>query len=206
MKRRHFLLGVTSVFSAGAGCMSWNSGSTPDSTETTEPTPTDEAEVDTAPSPTETTTTVQSNPESYLPEPPDEWEYRGTRDWINGWTPLGARDGVIGQYRGPNGHPYEVLIMDMGEPVDEINGRRLACAGWQVALAIDRYSIAASTGTPQDQTLTPERPPTMTQTAVPGTEDKVIELLTYSPDLSNTEIEENRRVCHQDSDERNPDV
>ena len=200
MKRRYFLLGVTSALPVGAGCMNWNSGSTTDSTETTEPAPTDGGDVDTAPA--ETTTTVRSDPESYLPEPPDEWEYRGTRDWINGWTPLGARDGVIGQYSGPDGHSYEVLVMDLqDQSTDGNDARRLACAGWQMAVATDGHSIAASTGTPQDQTITPEKPPTMTQTAVPETEEKVIELLRYSPKLTEVEIEKSRRECQQDSTE-----
>jgi hypothetical protein len=70
-----------------------------------------------------------------------------------------------------------------------------------MAVATDGHSIAASTGTPQDQTITPEKPPTMTQTAVPETEEKVIELLRYSPKLTEVEIKKSRRECQQDSTE-----
>ena len=58
----------------------------------------------------------------------------------------------------------------------------------------DGHAIAASTGTEQ-RTFTPEVPPTMTQSPVPGTEDRVRELLALSPRLGTADIDENRVHC-----------
>jgi hypothetical protein len=58
----------------------------------------------------------------------------------------------------------------------------------------DGHAVAASTGTEQ-RTFTPEVPPTMTQSPVPGTEDRVRELLALSPRLGTADIDENRVHC-----------
>ena len=137
-----------------------------------------------------------SGPESYLPDSTDEWEFRDTREHGGGWTPLGAKDGVIGQYRGPDGASYEFVVMDTEETYTEGTARSLACAGWQVAITIDGHAIAASTGTEQ-RTFTPEEPPQMTQTAVARTDGRVRELLVLSPRLSETDVDENEINCEQ---------
>ena len=137
-----------------------------------------------------------SGPESYLPDSTDEREFRDTREHGGGWTPLGAKDGIIGQYQGPDGASYEFVVMDTEETYTTGTARSLACAGWQVAIAIDGYAIAASTGTEQ-RTFTPEEPPQMTQTAVFGTDGRVRELLVLSPRLSETDVDENEINCEQ---------
>jgi hypothetical protein len=70
-----------------------------------------------------------------------------------------------------------------------------ACAGWQIALSIDNVAIAASTGTYQ-RTFTPEKPPTMTKSPVPGTDERVRELLTFSLELTESDIE-NTTSCER---------
>jgi hypothetical protein len=74
--------------------------------------------------------------------------------------------------------------------------RAWACAGWQIALALDGVAMAGSTGTEQ-RTFTPERPPTMTQTPATNREDKVFQLLTLSPKLTVDNIEANRISCNR---------
>ncbi|GAA0206372.1 hypothetical protein GCM10009000_020860 [Halobacterium noricense] len=137
---------------------------------------------------------AESGPESYLPDSTDSWEFHGTQEHEPAWSPLGATDGAIGQYQGPDGYSYEFVVMDSEEGFSEGNARSLACAGWQIAIAIDRYAIAASTGTEQ-RTFTPEAPPTMTQSAAPETEDSVRELLSLSPRLSEADLDEHRINC-----------
>ncbi len=169
MNRRQFCIGVTTVLTVVSGCSGRDTNSTPGAVS-------------------------DSGPESYLPESSGAWEFQGTQQHEPAWSPLGAIDGAIGQYQGPDGYSYEFVVMDSEEGLSEGNARSLACAGWQIAIAIDGYAIAASTGTEQ-RTFTPEVPPTMTQSAAPETEDRVWELLVLSPRLSEADLDENRINC-----------
>lgn len=191
MNRRQFCLGITAVVTAASGC----------SGRDTDPTPETVADSETELGVTETTqhdstsgAVADSGPESYLPESTDEWDFRDTHEHDKGWSSLGANDGTIGRYQGPDRSTYEFVVMDTRQGYTEGTTRSLACAGWQIAIAIDGYAIAASTGTEQ-RTFTPEVPPTMTQSAVPETEDRVRELLALSPRLSEADIDENRINC-----------
>lgn len=207
MHRRQFCLGVTAALAATAGCSGWRTDSTPGTEEDSETPSATETETvpETAPessatirgaTETATETATDTPPEAFLPEPADEWEHVDTESYS--WRYLGADGGTIGEYRGPDGASYEVVVMKSGE-----SATRMACVGWQVALEIDEYMIAASTGT-YDQELTPERPPTMTQTPVPGTEDRVLELLAMSPRLTEDEITENSADCPEWRLDREP--
>lgn len=131
------------------------------------------------------------SPRAYLPESTDGWELERTGDFE--WSVLGGNDGIRGYYTGPDGGSYEVLVMFSEYPVDG-TAHSWACAGWQIALALDGVAIAASTGTDQRE-FTPERPPQMTQTPASGREDDVHELLTLSPQLTAATIADNRVTC-----------
>ncbi len=194
MNRRHFCLGLTAVLTATAGCSSNGSNSTPkpdaDSETTTGGTKTRQnGDADHSEG-----TVTDSGPRSFLPDSTDEWNFRGIRENHGSWSPLGADDGIIGQYQGPEGTSYEFVVMDTQQPYTEGTARSLACAGWQVAITIDGHAVAASTGTEQ-RTFTPEAPPTITQSAVPETGDRVRELLALSPRLKEADIDENRISC-----------
>lgn len=191
MNRRQFCLGITAVVTAISGCSGRDTNSTPETVadSETEPDVTETTQRDSTPG-----AVAESGPESYLPDSTDGWDFRGTHEHDKGWSSLGASDGTIGQYQGPDGNSYEFVVMDTREGYTEGTARSLACAGWQIAIAIDGYAIGASTGTEQ-RTFTPEVPPTMTQSAVPDTEDRVRELLALSPRLSKADIDENRINC-----------
>jgi hypothetical protein len=117
---------------------------------------------------------------------------------VNGWTrdrteefhakELGGSEGVRGYYTGPDGTGYQVLVLRAGDWAAG-NARSWRCAGWQVAFAVDGVALAASTGTAQ-RTFTPERPPTMAESPVPGTDSRVRELLALSPELEPSDIPE----------------
>ncbi|WP_459193783.1 hypothetical protein [Halosimplex sp. J119] len=194
MNRRQFCLGLTAVLTATSGCS--NSGS--------DPTPKPGADSETNSGVTKTSqnretdtsrgTVTDSGPGSFLPDSTGEWDYRGIRENHGAWSPLGADDGIIGQYQGPDGISYEFVVMDTQQPYTEGTARSLACAGWQVAIAIDGHAIAASTGTEQ-RTFTPEAPPTITRSAVPETGDRVRKLLVLSPRLEEEDIDDHRIRC-----------
>lgn len=145
----------------------------------------------TAETATSTPTSENPSPRAYLPESTDGWELERTGDFE--WSVLGGNDGIRGYYTGPDGGSYEVLVMFSEYPVDG-SARSWACAGWQIALALDSVAMAASTGTDQ-RTFTPERPPQMTQTPASEREAEVRELLTLSPKLTAAVIEDNRVEC-----------
>ncbi|QPV62644.1 hypothetical protein I7X12_18245 [Halosimplex litoreum] len=123
-----------------------------------------------------------------LPEAGDGWRLLDTGDVVP--VPLTAEDHVRGDYRGPDGTEFRVVVMEFSRPViAEFNAERLACeAEWSVALQYRTLAIAASTGTTQER-LTPEHPPRMSQTALPGTSGDPRRLLRRSPVLSRDPIE-----------------
>ena len=131
---------------------------------------------------------------SYLPEPNDEWTLDGTANLEV--APLGGADGIRGYYTGPAGSEYEVVVFVSSREYNSAPGtaESFACAGWQVAVVIDRVAIAASTGTDQ-RTFTPEAPPTMDQTPAPERVGEVRTLLALSPRLTSDEVEASEAQC-----------
>jgi len=194
MLRRRFCLGVVAVLTGSAGCQDRDATPIPETAVDPETDAGDTPTIRVEDGDPEPGTVTDSGLESYLPDGTGEWKFRGVRDRTPDWSPLGATDGIIGQYRGPDGAAYEFLVMDTQPSYTEGTARSLACAGWQVAVVVDGHAIAASTGTEQ-RTFTPEVPPTMTQSPVPGTEDRVRELLALSPRLGTADIDENRVHC-----------
>lgn len=177
ISRRRLLLVSSGSLSSLVGCQNLLA-SDDDRTESPSRTPKE----------TPTSTRTQS-PESLLPKGLDRWNLVRTSEY--GWRPIGARDGIRGHYTDENGVQYQVLIMDVNEIYD-IRAKTvgLHCnVGWEVALSVDSYIFAASTGTVQ-KTYTPERPPTMTQTPVPGTTEQCKLLLSHSPALTLDQINE----------------
>lgn len=189
MNRRGFLLGVGAVL-AGPGCFGPTETSPNPVTQTgPEQTPRWRSKSKPTPEPV-----AETGPDSYLPESTDRWEFRGRSDYV--WSPLGANDGTIGHYTGPDGNAYEFVVIDTDSTYAESSARSLACAGWQIAIVIDTNAIASSTGTEQ-RTFTPEVPPTMTQSPIPDTESRVRELLALSPRLTDTDVTEHQIECNR---------
>lgn len=169
MDRRRFVTAAALTLVPVAGCGSPDENSSPSTSSTPPP-----------------SQTPASGPEAFLPEPADGW----VRDRTEAFSAKerGGSEGVRGYYTGPDGERYQVLVLVSGDWAER-NARAWRCAGWQVAFAVDGMTIAASTGTAQ-RTFTPERPPTMTRSPVPGTDARVRELLALSPKLDRSEIPE----------------
>lgn len=123
-------------------------------------------------------------PVAYLPKPGNGWTLDRTEEYAR--KELGVSDGVRGYYRGPDGRSYQVVVLVSGQYATG-TARSLRCAGWQVAVVLDGVAVGASTGTEQ-RTFTPERPPTMAASPVPGSDPRVRELVTRSPRISASDI------------------
>lgn len=152
----------------------------------------DRGTTETPPGTTRRTPTPESTPSDLLPDPNGEWELTGTEDW--NWRMIGGVAGTIGEYDSPDGTLFKVVVMDSGNSASDQRAEEWACNGWDVVLAYRTHLFAAGTGT-TEQTFTPEQPPHMTKTPVPGSENESRELLTYSPLLDDGIIEEHRRRC-----------
>jgi hypothetical protein len=124
-----------------------------------------------------------------LPESGDGWTLRDTGDVVP--VPLTAEDHVRGDYRSPDGTEFRAVVIEFPRPgVAEFNAERLACeAEWSVAVRYRTLAVAASSGTTQEA-LTPEHPPQMSRTAVPGTDADARRLLRRSPALSRETVED----------------
>lgn len=188
-RRKVLQFGLLSSLTGLAGCSSDNPAT---GTQTETPTNSPHSE------PTftvESTPTPKPTAEDQLPVPKDGWKLVGTEG--KDWRMLSAKTGIIGKYESSEGTLFKVVIKEMMEDYSaEVHAERWACIGWDVAVAYEGYAFAAGTGTDQ-QTFTPEEPPHMTKTPVPGSEDDSIELLTYSPLLSEQIISENRQFCSE---------
>ncbi|QLH78532.1 hypothetical protein HZS55_15085 [Halosimplex rubrum] len=136
------------------------------------------------------TQTPELSVREVLPEEGDDWTLLDTGDVVP--APLTAESHIRGDYRGPNGTDFRVIVIKLPRPgVANFNAERLACeAQWSVALQYRAFAIAASTGTTQKE-FTPEHPPQMTQTAIPDTSAEARQLLQQSPVLSQEIIEDN---------------
>ena len=128
--------------------------------------------------------TEDLSPEELLPREGDGWSGEQV-DRGFAWSARGAEDGVFGRYTSPEDRSYEVVIMEVGREYDpETKATNWACTvGWNVALTYRQFAVAAGTGT-RNRTFTPERPPHMTRTPIPGTTEPTRELLSRSPVLS----------------------
>lgn len=129
---------------------------------------------------------------NHLPEEGDGWERTGTR------TPdlgeLGAEDGIEADYLGPNDVEYRVVVVEWPDAVacDEHSARQWIDVGWPVVVAHESFTVAAGSGTAAlDQPPTPEHPPYLDRTPVPGGESTARDLLARSPALSASDVREN---------------
>lgn len=177
MKRRALLCISAGTLVGFAGCSALNP---------TNPTPTESG----SPSPTP----ELADPRSYLPEPNDEWTLDRTASLEV--APLGGADGIRGYYTDSDSVEYEVIVFISTQDYNSAPGtaESFACAGWQVALVLDRVAVAASTGTDQ-RTFTPEAPPAMDQTPASDRVSDVRTLLSLSPRLTVDEIEASDVQC-----------
>ncbi|WP_135366023.1 hypothetical protein [Halosimplex halophilum] len=130
-----------------------------------------------------------------LPEAGDDWELIGI-DRISA-TNLGGKAGFTGGYRDPEGTRFRVVALEMSEGYDAADkAERWACIGWDMAVAYEGFALAAGTGTEQ-RNYTPETPPNMDRTAIPGSADRSRELLTRSPLLSAERVDANEVACEE---------
>jgi len=172
MNRRVFLSCVVTGLGGVSGCTENNSSSET----TSQPAPTPDSE--------ESSPNASASLRSVLPESQSGWKLKETSDYI--WSPIGGSDGTIGHYEGPDGNPYQFVVM-RDENNAEGSARQFACAGWQISLAHKDLAIAASSGTEQ-RTFTAHEPPTMTVSPAENRLERVRELLVLSPILTESEV------------------
>lgn len=200
MHRRSFL--STCAVVVAAGCADIRESSTTTSTDpTTEaPTGTTATETDTTTSPptepdTDTPTPsatplpfAPTNLEKHLPKEGDGWQIvdRLATDVAE----IGALEAIEVVYErdGTGCYFYAIVFGSAGKALrtasdwDEI--------GWQVVVTKQNMLFAATTGT-LTVTTTPEAPPKVPGTPVPGTVDLAVDLLARSPTLSEAYIDSN---------------
>ncbi|WP_415379998.1 hypothetical protein [Halosimplex sp. TS25] len=108
---------------------------------------------------------------------------------------LGAETGVVGEYEASDGVRFRAVVLERFPRHDPTRkAERWACIGWDVALAYEDFAFAAGTGTEQ-RDYTPETPPHMDRTAIPGSVDRSRELLARSPLLSAERVDANEVDC-----------
>ncbi|QZP36589.1 hypothetical protein [Halobaculum magnesiiphilum] len=105
-----------------------------------------------------------------------------------------AADTIGGVQRLSTDERNKFVVMDSEERFSEGNARSLACVGWQIAIGIDGYAIAASTDTEQ-RTFTPEAPPTMTQSAALRRRTVCENYCRSPPRLTEADLDEHRINC-----------
>lgn len=151
-----------------------------------------------APHPTATGGTAA---EDLLPRATGEWTLVRTDEYD--WRTIGGADGVRGHYTDADGVAYQVVIMAVARGDPQTRVAAWTCeVGWTVGLAHEEFAVVAGTGTAR-RTFTPERPPTMTSTPVPGTTDRVLDLLANSPTLTRSAVEAHattREECEETSE------
>ncbi|QPV64491.1 hypothetical protein I7X12_07730 [Halosimplex litoreum] len=110
---------------------------------------------------------------------------------------LGAESGVVREYEDPDGTRFRVVALKMSEGYDAADkAERWACIGWDVAVASEDFALAAGTGTEQ-RNYTPETPPHMDRTAIPGSAERSRKLLARSPLLSAERVDANDVTCEE---------
>lgn len=183
-RREALQLGVLSAVTALAGCSS-------DRPATATPSGTSMQSAISTP-----TSSPNRSAVDVLPEPRNGWRLVETEREL-GASMLGGETGATGKYESATGGVFKVVALEMEEGFSaEDKAHRWACIGWDVTVAYQGFAFSAGTGTHQ-QTFTPETPPHMTRTPVPDSEDDSIELLTYSPLLSEQIIGDHRQYCSE---------
>ncbi|WP_459191205.1 hypothetical protein [Halosimplex sp. J119] len=182
---------------AVAGCGSTDEDD-PDEDSSHAPTPTSTPHGVTAvstPTPTTAVSTTDQSAMTVLPEPGNGWTLAETRRMAA--RMLGAQTGIVGKYESPDGTRFRAVVLERFPRHDPTyKAERWACIGWDVAVAYERFAFAAGTGTEQ-RNYTPETPPHMDRTAIPGSTDRSRDLLARSPILSAELVEENAVDCGQ---------
>lgn len=207
---RRALLGAVAATLAGlAGCagnedvnteISTSERPTASATATEMSTPTATADRTTSETVTtpEPTTIAEREPREVLPRANGEWELTGIEEIssaIYGGVP-GA--GIAGWYEGPDGTQFQTVAIRFREALgpDHLT-ESWACIDYDVAVGYGQWGFATGTGTEQ-QTFTPEAPPHMDQSPVPGTVERSRELLAQSPILSESLIDDHEVTCQRD--------
>lgn len=154
---------------------------------------------DSRPEQSPSTSTSSPAVQDVLPEARNGWQLRRSDELPV--RHLGGESGITGYYTSPEGIRFRVVVIKMKEDYSTATkAEGWACIGWDVGVAYRGFAFAAGTGTRQGpETFTPETPPHMTRTPVPGTAMQSKELLSYSPLLSRETIEENEHVCDDSS-------
>lgn len=148
-------------------------------------------ETDGAPSKQETDGTASKEeltPEDFLPRETDGWVLERSENGTLSY--LGGTASIRAEYTSPDGDGYEVVIMAVSEDIGFVTtAKTWKCqAGWTVALGYRGFAIVAGTGTDQRR-FTPEAPPQMTRTPIPGTTETTKSLLANSPELTRETID-----------------
>ncbi|MFB6138864.1 MAG: hypothetical protein ABEJ26_00330 [Halosimplex sp.] len=137
--------------------------------------------------------TPDRDAEDVLPEPGSGWTLVETRRMSA--RMLGAETGVVGEYEAADGTRFRAVALERFPRHDPTRkAERWACIGWDVAVAYGDFAFAAGTGTEQ-RDYTPETPPYMDRTAVPGSSGRSRELLARSPLLSAARVDANEVTC-----------
>lgn len=134
-----------------------------------------------------------------LPDPPGDWETDASGEMNVRY--IGGESGASAEYTGPDGVQYRVVVVERRD-AERAAGKAhgLYCDGWPVTVAHEAFAFAAGSGTVQPTaTYTPETPPHMTRSPVPETDDRAVELLTYSPILDEDVLDSRVRACEWES-------
>ncbi|WP_436929998.1 hypothetical protein [Halosimplex halobium] len=194
--RRSVLRGIgAAVPFVVAGCEAPDSPE-PDADAAPSPAPTDARTPSRTPEPTGSPSpTPDRDAGEVLPEPGDGWTLVETRGMAA--RMLGAETGVVGEYEHSRGTRFRAVVLERFPRHDPTGkAERWACIGWDVAVAYGDFAFAAGTGTEQ-RNYTPETPPYMDRTAIPGSADRSRELLARSPLLSIDRVDENEVTCEE---------
>jgi hypothetical protein len=129
-----------------------------------------------------------TNLEKHLPEEGDGWQIvdRLATDVIE----IGALEAIQVVYErdGTEYYFYAIVFGSAGEAMRTASD--WADIGWQVVVTKQNMLFAVTTGT-LTVTTTPEAPPKVPGTPIPGAVDLAIDLLSRSPTLSKEYIESN---------------
>jgi len=128
-----------------------------------------------------------------LPGAGDGWKLVGS--YRISATNLGGKAGFTGEYEHSEGTQFRAVALEASEGYYAARkAERWACIGWDVAVAYEGFALAAGTGTEQ-RDYTPETPPHMDRTAIPGSKERSRDLLARSPLLSAERVDANEVTC-----------
>jgi len=139
--------------------------------------------------------TLDRDAEDALPEPGEGWTLVETRRMAA--RMLGAETGVVGEYEAADGTRFRAVVLERFPRHDPTHkAERWACIGWDVAVAYEEFAFAAGTGTEQ-RDYTPETPPYMDRTAIPGSAERSRSLLARSQLLDSDAVAANAVTCEE---------